>query len=178
MAEPKKGIRGPDKKPRSNSRHTGRPADGETIRGKGVIAARRARVVDLVVLGKSTEEIATELGVGQRTIQRDLEDKGVAGEISARLTSICDEAERYMRGQAGNVARSLVKAATDGGQFDGPKVKAAGEVLDRIGLVKKQPVEVRVTGALEVKSIGELEAMVRRTAAKLEGKTGTEDDEE
>ena len=168
--------RGKDKKPRKSSRLRGEPGEAESIAGRGAVKVRRSRVVELAVLGKRTSDIAAELGVPERTIQRDLAEKAVATEIDTRLGHARQEAERLLKSEVVNVARSLVAVAKDGNQFDGPKVKACGEIFDRIGLVKAQPIDLTVHGAIELKPIGELEHIVRSVAAGLDGRK-LEDDE-
>lgn len=130
--------RGPDKVPRKNSNREGTPGKAE-VTGKRV-PQKKAALVHLTE-GKSPLDVATALGVTDRTIQRWLKEPGFSAELAARQTEVREEAMRAIGFALADAARQMIKLGKDAGKEDMAKVKANAEVLDRGGIIKRQIIE-------------------------------------
>lgn len=150
------GERGPDKKPRKGSPRRGKP--GSTRGDESPSRARKAKALDLLCEGKPVADVAKELGVTKHAVYKWLDNEAFAAELDARLAGARARAKRILEASAEEVASSLVKVAKDGEIIHGPRVAAARDILDRIGLAPTKEVKVDVTGdvGLAAKSDDEL----------------------
>lgn len=129
--------------------------------------AIRAKAIDLLAAGKRVSEVATEIGKHERTLYAWLEREDFAGELDARLAAARARAKRILEAGAEDAAASLVLVAKAGEPGHGPRVAAARDILDRVGLAVPKEVKVEVGGNLHGKSEAELEAMVSKAAAGM-----------
>ena len=93
-------------------------------------AARRARVVELTLLGHDAQAIAAQLAVSVRTIWRDLAEPEIKAEIreleGERLRAVARKAAAL----GGTAVTVLATIAADKGQPAGARVSAARGLLD------------------------------------------------
>lgn len=156
-----RGDRGPDRRPRKGSPREGRKGHPK-VDGK-CLPQKEAALV-MLANGARPRKIAQVLEVSERTLTRWLADDGFSAELAERQARIRGEAERVIAGGLAQAARQMLKLAKTAGKEDMAKVKAAGEILDRGGLVKKQIVTLTVHDELDLMTDEELERLALQGA--------------
>jgi len=171
---PKNGERGPDQRPRKGSPRLGKKAEVPPPPDDSPSRARRAQALDLLSQGRSPYKVAEEMGVHHGTIYDWLRRPEFAAELDARIAEGREVAMRSLRASAATAAETLREVAESGDQYDGPRVKAAEAILDRIGLPVDSRVQVQVSGRLDVAKLteAELEQLVAEEAARLAAAKG------
>lgn len=169
MSTPRRrGERGPDKKARKGSPRVGRASGAKMPKTQEPgLKAQRWKAIIMAASGERTRDIAKAVGKTERTINRWLNLPGVSAELAALQEQTVAEARRILKGKAADAAARLALLSAKGRKDQMASVKATTELLDRIGVTKRNEVEVKVSGSLETLPDAELEAIELNAAMEL-----------
>ena len=156
------GKRGPDRKPRK-----GHPLSREALLEPGVACdeneiVARAKALALVVGGLTLRQAAEEMGVSRVTLDRWLRDPEIKRVVLEAEAASIEECRAILKSRASKVVKMLCDYADGTVKApDGGAVRAAAEVLDRVGVVGVEKVEVEIND-LRRKTDADLAAIVAR----------------
>ena len=140
--------RGPDKRPRKghplNPRH---PAPACDPLAKSPSPVRRAIALKRYCEGRTTKEIAAELGVHESAVWQWSKRPEFQVAVEQMRQAVVADARRVLREGALAAARRLIDVASGRvARPDHAEVKAATEVLDRVGVSATQVLDLTVHG--------------------------------
>lgn len=151
--------RGPDKSPREGSPRNGQGKEGAYYTRPA--RHRWARALALLLEGKPVAVVAQELATTPHTVRNWMHHPDCKAELVEALDNALDDAQRRLQAGAYEAADQLATLSKGATKEQMAQVKAAAEVLDRAGLVKRQRMELEVTGALGGKTDEELLDIIR-----------------
>jgi len=115
-----------------------------TSQDPGPLAPRRRRALSLLAEGRTTTEVATELGINRSTLWRWQQEPAFAAELSGLQTSTLAAVQSRLAIVANGAVDLLQTAITDPDLAMPVRCRAAIALLDRCGLPRK--VEQRLSG--------------------------------
>lgn len=136
--------------------------DRDPLRSK-VPEETRDKAAFHLALGKTKQEVAALVGVHRNTITLWTSQHDFQVKVTALQEEAHEAAKNGLLGAVSDAVQALVAVLKNDGARDADRIKAACEVLDRVGFVPKQRIELS-TPAVEDE---DLAAWLQRKAALL-----------
>lgn len=109
------------------------------VRDHPASKAKRARAMDLLLTGRSTAEVAAELGVNRRTVNRWREDPEFDEEFQGRQDEIRDALHARLVGHTLELVDVLVDVAKNADEKGISRVKAVQVAFELLGVHRTAP---------------------------------------
>ena len=119
--------------------------------------------------GVKVADIAREIGVTPKTVYNWIHHPEAAAELREMWDAVRERALAELYLAAIPAARSLGRLSRTAGREDLARVKAATEVLDRVGVAKTAHVSLKVEGQLQTMTDEDLERLI---AEHADGRAG------